>query len=108
MLMNREVDILLTTGGFVSNALQNELVGNGHYACLIAGKHRPTMMLEEYVARKHLLVSAGGLIGIVDEQLARLNLKRITEASTSNFSAIPYLLQGSTALSHYRRMLPMC
>lgn len=100
MLMNRAVDIVVTTGGFLSNALQSELVGNGRYACLIdeKGSAAASMTLEEYVARKHILISAGGLIGIVDEELAKLHMKRAIEASTTHFSAIPYLLKGSSAV----------
>ena len=48
---------------------------------------------------EHVLVSSGGFFGLVDEVLADQNLRRKILVSTSHFSAIPYLLAGTQALT---------
>lgn len=79
-------------------ALKYETLGQGGYACLSATPSA-TLSIEEYIARPHLLVSSGGIVGIVDEALSALSLKRQIEASTTHFSALPFLLTGTDALA---------
>lgn len=98
MLLNRQVDLIVSAPPEASSALKYENLGQGGYACLSA-RPLPTLSLEEYIARPHLLVSSGGIVGIVDEALSALSLKRHIEASTTHFSALPFLLMGTEALA---------
>ncbi|WP_192458306.1 LysR family transcriptional regulator [Musicola keenii] len=100
MLMERAVDLAISTEGFSSSILGRQVLGGGSYACLL--DNRPdapdALTLEEYIRRRHILVSSGGFIGIVDEALAALGLQRRIEVSTTHFAAVPYLLKGSESL----------
>ncbi|MCG8708186.1 LysR family transcriptional regulator [Brenneria sp. 4F2] len=101
-LMERQIDIALTSGGFTSRALSREWVGEGEYACLIDPECHALdggMDLAHFVASDHILISSGGFIGIVDEALAEVGLKRNIAASTTHFAALPYLLQGTPAIA---------
>ncbi|MDR8955654.1 Nodulation protein D 2 [Burkholderia multivorans] len=66
-----------------------------------AGRARTprTLTLGDYLRRDHLLVSSGGVIGIVDEALAALGRTRRVAASTTHFAALPYLLAGADAVA---------
>lgn len=98
MLRNREVDLVVSAPPEASSALKYETLGQGGYACLSADP-LATLTIEEYIARPHLLVSSGGIVGIVDEALSVRSLKRQIEASTTHFSALPFLLTGTDALA---------
>ncbi|EIC86746.1 LysR family transcriptional regulator [Serratia sp. M24T3] len=108
MLMNREVDLAIASGGFTSAAVGSETLGEGRYACLIDSR-QPLMAgeidnnnhlsLQAFLRRQHLLISSGGFIGMVDEVLIPQGLKRSIRASTTHFAALPYLLLGSDALA---------
>lgn len=108
MLMDREVDLAIASGGFTSAAVGYETVGEGRYACLLDSSDpldagdvdaQNRLTLEAFLQRQHLLVSSGGFIGMVDEVLTPQGLKRTVKASTTHFSALPYLLLGSQALA---------
>ena len=103
MLMAREADLVIASGGLAAHALQRVTVGQGGYACLLdpAGlaPGQTTLSLEEFVRRQHVLVSSGGFIGVVDEVLHGLGLTRRVQASTTHFAALAFLLPGSDALS---------
>jgi DNA-binding transcriptional LysR family regulator len=76
-------------------------LGEGGYACLIdpaASRHK-TLNLEDYLARDHILISSGGFIGMVDEVLSGLSRQRRVTASTTHFSALPFLLTGTSAVA---------
>lgn len=102
-LLDRNLDLAITAGGFAERRLSRQVLGEGDYHCLVdppslaPGQQR--IDLEEFVAREHVLVSSGGFIGITDEGLAALGLSRQVCASTSHFAALPYLLKGSTAVA---------
>jgi len=102
-LMERSIDLAVTSGGFADRLLSRHVVGEGDYLCLVdssslrEGQHELT--LEEFVEREHILISSGGFIGIVDESLASLGLTRRVCASTTHFAALPYLLKGTQALA---------
>ncbi|MEE3662821.1 LysR family transcriptional regulator [Brenneria sp. g21c3] len=101
-LMERQIDIAITSGGFSSRALSHAWVGEGEYACLVDPAFHPAdecMDLERFVASDHILISSGGFIGIVDEALAAAGLKRHVTAATTHFAALPYLLKGSPAIA---------
>lgn len=101
-LMERTIDIAVTSGGFSSRALSHEWIGEGEYACLVDPDfHRAdeVMDLDRFVASEHILISSGGFIGIVDEALAAAGLKRNIAASTTHFAALPYLLKGCSAIA---------
>ncbi|MFW9269263.1 MULTISPECIES: LysR family transcriptional regulator [unclassified Pseudomonas] len=102
-LMERSLDLAITAGGFTERLLSRRVLGEGGYACLMdpaslaAGQQDLT--LEAFVAREHLLVSSGGFIGITDEGLAALGLRRRVCASTTHFAALPFLLKDSQAVA---------
>ncbi|MDO6405632.1 LysR family transcriptional regulator [Pantoea phytobeneficialis] len=99
MLMNRMVDLAVTSGSGNSAALSKELVGVNGYACVLDFAP-PTgeLTLSDYTQLQHILISSGGVVGIVDEVLAELGLKRTVEAAATHFSAVPYLIKGSRSI----------
>lgn len=108
MLLDRQVDMAIASGGFTSAAIGSETLGEGRYACLLDACQSLTveeidsqqrLTLAAFLSRQHLLVSSGGFIGMVDEVLIPQGLKRTVRASTTHFSALPYLLLGSQALA---------
>jgi len=102
-LMERSLDLAITAGGFAERLLSRQVLGEGGYACLVDPASLtvvgPHLSLETFVAREHLLVSSGGFIGITDEGLAGLGLRRRVCASTTHFAALPFLLKGSQAVA---------
>ncbi|OXH82880.1 LysR family transcriptional regulator, partial [Burkholderia multivorans] len=102
-LLRHGIDIAIASGGFSANGLSRRAVATGGYACVIdrpAGRRAPrTLTLDDYLRRDHLLVSSGGVIGIVDEALAALGRTRRVAASTTHFAALPYLLAGADAVA---------
>ncbi|WP_434698308.1 LysR family transcriptional regulator [Pseudomonas sp. D1-1] len=102
-LMERSLDVAITAGGFTERLLSRQVLGEGGYACLVdpasLTEDQQGLSLEAFVAREHLLVSSGGFIGITDEGLAALDLRRRVSASTTHFAALPFLLKGSQAVA---------
>lgn len=102
-LLERSIDLALTSGGFANRLLSRKVLGEGRYACLVdpdsLQANQTELTLNEFIARKHLLISSGGLIGMVDETLASMGMTRQICASTSHFAALPYLLKGTEALA---------
>ncbi|KRP71623.1 LysR family transcriptional regulator [Pseudomonas paralactis] len=102
-LLDRNLDLAITAGGFAERRLSRQVLGEGDYCCLVdPGSLVPGQQgleLAEFIARDHVLVSSGGFIGITDEGLAAQGLSRQVCASTSHFAALPYLLKGSTAVA---------
>ncbi|MBI6619618.1 LysR family transcriptional regulator [Pseudomonas corrugata] len=102
-LMERSLDLAITAGGFTERLLSRQVLGEGGYACLVdrasLQEGEQSLSLEAFVAREHLLVSSGGFIGITDEGLAGLGLRRRVCASTTHFAALPFLLKGSQAVA---------
>ncbi|CAB5513072.1 PCP degradation transcriptional activation protein [Achromobacter anxifer] len=103
MLMAREADLVIASGGLAAHALQRVTVGQGGYACLLdpasLAPGQTALSLEEFIRRQHILVSSGGFIGVVDEVLHGMGLARRVQASTTHFAALAFLLPGSDALS---------
>ncbi|MGO4814096.1 LysR family transcriptional regulator [Cupriavidus sp. 2MCAB6] len=101
MLVDRSVDLIVAAGGLASRAVAKHVLGMGGYACLVPAIGAPArgLTLEEYVRRKHILISSGGFVGIVDEALAALGLKRRVEVSTTHFAAVPFLLRGNDTIA---------
>ncbi|MFJ3522851.1 LysR family transcriptional regulator [Pseudomonas sp. NPDC090203] len=102
-LMERSIDLAVASGGFAERLLSRRVLGEGGYLCLadpasLAPGQR-TLSLEEFIAREQILVSSGGFIGMVDEGLSSLGLSRTVCASTTHFAALPYLLNGTDAIS---------
>ncbi len=100
-LMARRADLSLTAGGVTSRTLGRQALGTGGYACVMGPQSgaNPSLDLEEFVRREHILVSSGGHIGIVDEGLKALGRKRRVRVSTTHFSALPYLLAGNDCIA---------
>lgn len=103
MLLRRETDLTITSGGLSSPLVSREALGEGSYACLIdpssTNSKYKTLDVAGYLDRKHILISSGGFIGIVDEVLATLGYQRHVVASTTHFSALPFLLKGTDAVA---------
>ncbi len=103
MLMAREADLVIASGGLAAHALQRVTVGQGGYACLLdpasLAPDQAELSLDEFIRRQHILVSSGGFIGVVDEVLHGMGLARRVQASTTHFAALAFLLPGSDALS---------
>lgn len=97
-LLDRTLDLAITAGGFAHSRLSRQVLGEGDYRCLVDAD-QPSMSLDEFVTREHVLVSSGGFIGITDEGLAAQGLSRQVCASTSHFAALPFLLKGSQAVA---------
>ncbi|SOE90544.1 transcriptional regulator, LysR family [Burkholderia sp. YR290] len=102
-LLNRQIDLAIASGGFTSRGLSRQTLGEGNYACLVDPEslldQQGKLTLDEYVARPHILVSSGGVVGIVDEALANVGRRRQICASTTHFAALPYFLHGSDAIA---------
>jgi LysR family transcriptional activator of mexEF-oprN operon len=100
-LANQEMDLAVFAGAFAARGLRHQLIGEGSYACLMDGKEyrKPTLTLDEFVSRGHILVSSGGVVGIVDEGLAALGRRRTVIASTTHFASLPHLLEGTEAVA---------
>ncbi|WP_338881175.1 LysR substrate-binding domain-containing protein [Achromobacter veterisilvae] len=103
MLMAREADLVIASGGLAAHALQRVTVGQGGYACLVdpasLAPGQAALSVEEFIRRQHVLVSSGGFIGVVDEVLHGLGLARRVRASTTHFSALAFLLRGGDSVS---------
>ncbi|MFJ4142523.1 LysR substrate-binding domain-containing protein [Pseudomonas sp. NPDC089734] len=102
-LLERHLDLAITSGGFANRLLTRRVLGEGSYSCLLEPSSlRPgqtTLDIEEFIEREQILISSAGLIGMVDEGLASLGLSRRVCASTTHFAALPYLLKDTRALS---------
>lgn len=101
-LMDRQIDLSLTSGTVPSRGLVRKVLGTGGYSCLTAlveGQPAVELTLDDYIARDHLLVSSGGYVGVVDEALAALSKTRRVEASTTHFAALPNLLQRTDCVA---------
>ena len=102
-LLDRDLDLAITAGGFAERRLSRQVLGEGDDRCVVdphgLAPDQQNIDLEEFVAREHVLVSSGGFIGITDEGLAAQGLSRQVCASTSHFAALPYLLKGSAAVA---------
>lgn len=103
MIMRHEIDLAITSGGLSSGLVSRAAVGEGSYACLIdpasTVSKKKIFTLDDYLERDHILISSGGFIGIVDEVLSSLGRQRRVVASTTHFSALPYLLKGSKSIA---------
>ncbi len=98
LLLRHELDLALTAGGFSYRSLSKVQVASGGYACLVV-RDVTELSLERFIQTPHLLISHGGHIGLVDEQLAEQRLSRRIAASTTHFAAIPWLLQDDSLLA---------
>jgi DNA-binding transcriptional LysR family regulator len=103
-LASQDIDLAIAAGGFGARGLSHQSLGQGDYACLVDAATLPregnsALLLEDFVARGHILVSSGGVVGIVDEALAAQGLKRTVIASTTHFAALPHLLKGTQAVA---------
>lgn len=118
MLADRSIDAAIVSGGLNSRLAQQELLAYGSYACVvdeekfqgISGQTSlPHLTEEAFLTHDHILVSANGFTGIVDDCLAQMHKKRTVIASTSHFCALAFMLKGSGAIatipSHAARAL---
>ncbi len=102
MLAGRTVDLVLAAGGFTSRSIGRQTVMTGGYSCVAQkrpGGGAAELDLEAFLQRDHLLISSGGYVGIVDDALFALGLRRRVEVSTTHFAAVPFLLSGGNAIA---------
>ncbi|MFI0424939.1 LysR substrate-binding domain-containing protein [Spongiactinospora sp. 9N601] len=74
----------------------HDLVGREHEA---AAGRTGALTRAEYVAAPHVMISAHGTRGIVDDVLEAEDLRRHVLASTAHFAMVPLLLTRSTAVA---------
>ncbi|MFK0090781.1 LysR family transcriptional regulator [Pseudomonas sp. NPDC090755] len=101
-LMSRNIDVALTAGTSASRVLGRKVLASGGYTCLTGvgqGAASEPLTLDEYLQRRHVLVSSGGYVGVVDEALAARSLSRVIEAATTHFASLPHLLHGSDCVA---------
>jgi len=102
-LLDRQIDVAITAGGFNERLLSRQALGQGGYACLVDSASVPAsqtgLSVAELIAREHILISSQGFIGIVDEALAALGQGRRVSASTTHFAALPCLMRGTAAVA---------
>lgn len=101
-LNDKEIDLAITSGGFNDGRLKHFSLGSSNYLIVydpVARGSAAAFTLEEFVSRDHILVSYSGLTGITDDVLAEHGLRRRVLASTTHFSALPFLLRGSEAIA---------
>jgi len=116
MLLAREFDLAVTSGGLSVGPLSREAFGQGAYACVMdpasVDAAQSALTVADFLARRHILVSSGGIVGLVDEILAISRLERLIMSSTTHFSALPFLLKGTSAIAtvprHAARALAAC
>ena len=101
MLLARSIDLAITSGGCAQEGITLTNIGEGTYGCLVdpATFDSNTMDLETLLSHDHIMVSRTGFFGIVDDVLVSRGLRRRVRASTSHFSAIPYLLTGTDCIT---------
>ncbi|QKG70630.1 LysR family transcriptional regulator [Erythrobacter mangrovi] len=95
LLRERTIDFALGSGGLMARGLHRILLGTSVYLSIARkdGEHG-VIDLDQFCDRPHLLISAGGMSGIVDTALAALGRSRSVVASSTHFSAVPFLLEG--------------
>ncbi len=100
-LLTRSFDIALTAGGYTEEGISSLALGSCNYACLIDPDvlDIDAISLPFYLAHEHVMLSASGLFGIVDDVLASIGLTRKVRTSTTHFAAIPYLVKGTDCIS---------
>ncbi|MCO7520034.1 MULTISPECIES: LysR family transcriptional regulator [unclassified Pseudomonas] len=102
-LLERSLDLALTSGGFAQRLLSRVVLGDGDYQCLVdpasLAPGQAQLSLDAFVEREQILVSSGGFVGIVDEALAAVGKHRTICAATSHFAALGHLLKGTRYLA---------
>lgn len=100
-LLTRKVDLVISAGGLGGGALRSRALGESSYACVVDSRRNPaqSLSLEEYINADHVLISAGGVAGIVDTALAEIGRRRKVVASTTHFAALPFFLSGTKSIA---------
>jgi DNA-binding transcriptional LysR family regulator len=102
-LLSRGVDLAVASGGLAGRGLSRQVLGSGSYACLLDPESTPAglrrLSLAEFLRRDHILISSGGVTGIVDEALAALGRQRRVVVSTTHFAASAFLQLGSRTVA---------
>ena len=101
-LVNREIDLAITSGSIVDSRLRHRSLGSSDYLAvydpLVRGSTAP-LSIEEYTTRDHILISYSGLTGVTDDVLREHGLTRRVRAAITHFSALPFLLVGTDAVA---------
>ncbi|OAT39478.1 LysR family transcriptional regulator [Proteus myxofaciens] len=99
MLLRHQIDLAITAGGMASHLIKMHRLGKGNYLCITDKQNPLPRSIKQYADYPHLLVSSGGFVGVVDEALKPLGLKRKIKISTTHFSAVPFLLLNNYLLT---------
>lgn len=99
MLLRHQIDLAITAGGMASHLIKTHRLGKGNYLCITDKQNPIPYNIKQYADYPHLLVSSGGFVGVVDEALKPLGLKRKIMVSTTHFAAVPFLLAGNYLLT---------
>lgn len=101
MLASRAVGLALAAGGFGARTIARQRVMAGGYSCVttLRGAKAGPLTLDDYLRRDHLLISSDGYLGIVDDALLALGLRRNVRVATTHFAALPFLLGDDDAVA---------
>lgn len=99
LLVDAEVDLVIGGGFTANNIIQSEYLFDPMFVMITRPEHplaKPVVTPEEFAAAEHLLVSLSGeASGIIDENLAQLNLTRRIAMIVNHFSCVPEIIRGS-------------
>lgn len=97
-----EIDFAMVSRPFARSWLQQEVIGNSGYACLLDPSSSDVALplsLADYLALPQVLVSFSGREGIVDQALRKIGLQRRVRVALTQFSALPTFLAGTRAVA---------
>lgn len=101
-LNDRDIDLAITSGALGDGRLKHQSLGSSDYLVIFDASLRRSakaITIEEYIEREHILVSFSGLTGVTDDVLAEHGLRRRIRASSTHFSALPFLLRNRSAVA---------
>lgn len=101
-LKEHDIDLAITGGGINDPRIKHLSLGRSGYLCIYDKRHRSDdseILLEEFIAREHILISYTGITGSVDDCLEEIGLSRKITVASTHFSAIPFLLADTDAIA---------
>jgi len=101
-IQEHRIDLAITGGGIGDSRIKHQTLGDAGYLCVYDKRRRNeqgVMLLDEFIAREHILISYSGITGAVDDGLEELGLTRKVKMASTHFAALPFLLAGSEAVA---------
>ncbi|MDF2177340.1 LysR family transcriptional regulator [Aliiglaciecola sp. CAU 1673] len=98
-LHDAEVDLVIGASPARSNVIHSEYLFSPKYVCVMRPDHpltRTPLTLENFAKAEHLLVSiSGDVVGVTDEALAKLGMRRRVAMTVNHFGAVVPLVKSS-------------